>query len=257
METLLNRSPKEKLWFLIMLCSNRPTRRLQLISNIFRRESKPPPPSSLMMRLTEEQEVEEESCCGSTTTPIWKLRLLNLVLFLGSEATGADVKCISSITPGTLLIILAGRFKGKRHSLLVSPDMFLFCNWPFKINDCHVLKVSDVSLDKYDDQYFGKVGEKKNKKGEGESLMEPSPLYFFTSFLFLCVLPSSRVLTYTLQCIRVFEAEREKVSTHREKDDQMAVDGALIKAIEVVSELNTCLCTVFIAQGMEPHKLVF
>ena len=51
--------------------------------------------------------------------------------------------------------------------------MFLFCNWPFKINDCHVLKVSDVSLDKYDDQYFGKVGEKKNKKGEGESLMEP------------------------------------------------------------------------------------
>ncbi|KAL0815977.1 hypothetical protein Bca101_072421 [Brassica carinata] len=79
----------------------------------------------------------------------------------------------SSITPGTLLIILAGRFKGKRHSLLVSPDMFLFCNWPFKINDCHVLKVSDVSLDKYDDQYFGKVGEKKNKKGEGESLMEP------------------------------------------------------------------------------------
>ncbi|KAH0879875.1 hypothetical protein HID58_067269 [Brassica napus] len=96
-----------------MLCSNQPTRRLQLISNIFRREFKPPPPSSLMMRLT------------------------------------------SSITPGTLLIILAGRFKGKR------------------INDCHVLKVSDVSLDKYDDQYFGKVGEKKNKKGEGESLMEP------------------------------------------------------------------------------------
>ncbi|CAN6986206.1 unnamed protein product [Brassica oleracea var. botrytis] len=54
---------------------------------------------------------------------------------------------------------------------------------PEKINDCHVLKVSDVSLDKYDDHYFGK-----------------------------------------------------KVSTHREKDDQMAVDGALIKAIEVVSE---------------------
>ncbi|KAG2271465.1 hypothetical protein Bca52824_066020 [Brassica carinata] len=99
--------------------------------------------------------------------------------------------------------------------------MFLFCNWPFKINDCHVLKVSDVSLDKYDDQYFGKAS------------ISSSPLYFFTSFLFLCVLPSSRVLTYTLQCIRVFEAEREKVSTHREKDDQMAVDGALIKAIEL------------------------
>ncbi|WZZ50119.1 hypothetical protein YC2023_050226 [Brassica napus] len=28
------------------------------------------------------------------------------------------------------------------------------------INDCHKLKVSDVSLDKFDDQYFGKVAEK-------------------------------------------------------------------------------------------------
>ena len=28
--------------------------------------------------------------------------------------------------------------------------------------------VSGVSLEKFDDKYFGKVAEKKNKKGEGE-----------------------------------------------------------------------------------------
>ncbi|WZZ61604.1 hypothetical protein YC2023_061711 [Brassica napus] len=134
--------------------------------------------------------------------------------------------------------------------------MFLFCNWPFKINDCHVLKVSDVSLDKYDDQYFGKVGEKKNKKGEGESLMEPlqSQALPCTSSLLssssACCLPLVSLLIHS----NVSESSRQR---EREKDDQMAVDGALIKAIEVVSELNTCLCTVFIAQGMEPHKLVF
>ncbi|KAH0893964.1 hypothetical protein HID58_056393 [Brassica napus] len=152
---------------------------------------------------------------------------------------------VSSITPGTLLIILAGRFKGKR------------------INDCHVLKVSDVSLDKYDDHYFGKVGERKNKKGEGESLMEPLQsqalpcTYSLLSSSSACCLSLVSLLIHSNVSESSRQREREKVPTHRENDDQMAVDGALIKAIEVVSELNTCLCTVFIAQGMEPHKLVF
>ncbi|KAL0663706.1 hypothetical protein Bca4012_100543 [Brassica carinata] len=65
-----------------------------------------------------------------------------------------------------------------------------------------------------------------------------------------CCLPLVSLLIHS----NVSESSRQR---EREKDDQMAVDGALIKAIEVVSELNTCLCTVFIAQGMEPNKLVF
>ncbi|CAF1932863.1 unnamed protein product [Brassica napus] len=70
-------------------------------------------------------------------------------------------------------------------------------------------------------------------------------------------LEASSVKSCAVSWVGSNRGRRQKVSTHREKDDQMAVDGALIKAIEVVSELNTCLCTVFIAQGMEPHKLVF
>jgi len=74
---------------------------------------------------------------------------------------------------------------------------------------------------------------------------------------------------YTPRSIRVFEAEREAIIFFRkyvtvlmkdiiqllssfsesvytrEKNDQKAVDGALIKAIEVVSELNNCLGTRF------------
>ncbi|CAN6826637.1 unnamed protein product [Brassica oleracea] len=95
-----------------------------------------------------------------------------------------------------------------------------FCNWPFKINDCHKLQVSDVSLDKFDDQYFGKVAEN-------------SPLYFFTCFLFL-------YCAAFLSCPYVYTPRK---CLHKGKNDQKAVDGALIKAIEVVSELNICLGT--------------
>ncbi|KAJ4871811.1 60S ribosomal protein L6-3-like [Raphanus sativus] len=78
----------------------------------------------------------------------------------------------------------------------------------------------------FDDKYFGKVTEKKNKKGEGE----------------------------------FFEAEKEekKVFPQGKKDDQKAVDGALIKAIESVPELKTYLGARFsLKQGMKPHELVF
>ncbi|CAN7014351.1 hypothetical protein Bca4012_031632 [Brassica carinata] len=208
-----------------MICSNRPIRRLQLISNRSRRESKPPPPSPLMTRngrykVDQRKELNYDTNLEASSS-----------LFLGSEATSADLS----------------------------------------INDFHKLKVSDVSLDKFDDQYFGKVAEKKNKKGEGESggavdlslvLLHFFPLPLRVAFL-------SYPYVYTPRSIRVFEAEREAIIFFRkyvtvlmkdiiqllssfsesvytrEKNDQKAVDGALIKAIEVVSELNNCLGTRF------------
>ncbi|KAG2291161.1 hypothetical protein Bca52824_037830 [Brassica carinata] len=90
------------------------------------------------------------------------------------------------------------------------------------------------------------VGERKNKKGEGESLMEPTQVYcfllgfnlklslvlihFFPLPLRVAFLLCPYLYTPMYQSLR--GREREKVSTHRENDDQMAVDGALIKAIE-------------------------
>ncbi|KAH0877782.1 hypothetical protein HID58_065176 [Brassica napus] len=86
--------------------------------------------------------------------------------------------------------------------------------------------ISGVSIEKFDDKYFGKVAEKKTKKGEGE----------------------------------FFEADKEvkKEIPQEKKEDQKTVDAALVKAIEAVPELKTYLGARFsLSQGMKPHELVF
>ncbi|CAH9093477.1 unnamed protein product [Cuscuta epithymum] len=150
-------------------------------------------------------------------------------------------KLRSSITPGTILIILAGRFKGKRVVFLkqLSSGLLLITG-PFKINGVPLRRVnqayvigtstkvdiSGVNVDKIDDKYFGKKAEKKKKKTEGE---------FFES-----------------------EKEEKKGIPQEKKDDQKEVDGALIKAIEAVPDLKTYLGARFsLKDGMKPHLLVF
>ncbi|KAL0701693.1 hypothetical protein Bca4012_057815 [Brassica carinata] len=161
---------------------------------------------------------------------------------LANRRNPKPTKLRSSITPGTVLIILAGRFKGKRVVFLKQlPSGLLLVSGPFKINGVPLRRVnqsyvigtstkvdiSGVSLDKFDDKYFGKVAEKKNNKGEGE---------FFEAGK---------------------EEEKEEIPRGK-KDDQKAVDAALIKAIEAVPELKTYLGARFsLKQGMKPHELVF
>ncbi|CAN8292594.1 unnamed protein product [Cochlearia groenlandica] len=150
-------------------------------------------------------------------------------------------KLKSSITPGTVLIILAGRFKGKRVVFLKQlASGLLLVTGPFKINGVPLRRVnqsyvigtstkvdiSGVSVEKFDDKYFGKVAEKKSKKGEGE----------------------------------FFEADKEekKEFPQEKKEDQKTVDAALIKSIEAVAELKTYLGARFsLKQGMKPHELLF
>ncbi|OWM77214.1 60S ribosomal protein L6-like [Punica granatum] len=150
-------------------------------------------------------------------------------------------KLRASITPGTVLIILAGRFKGKRVVFLKQlPSGLLLITGPFKINGVPLRRVnqsyliatstkvdiSGVNVEKFDDKYFGKKAEKKKKKGEGE----------------------------------FFEAEKEEknVLPQEKKDDQKSVDAPLIKSIEGVPDLKTYLAARFsLKAGMKPHELVF
>ncbi|PIA48538.1 hypothetical protein AQUCO_01400849v1 [Aquilegia coerulea] len=150
-------------------------------------------------------------------------------------------KLRASITPGTVLIILAGRFKGKRVVFLKQlASGLLLVTGPFKINGVPLRRVnqayliatstkvdiSGVNADKFDDKYFAKQAEKKKKKSEGE----------------------------------FFEAEKEEknVLPQEKKDDQKAVDAALLKSIEAVPELKSYLAARFsLKSGMKPHELVF
>jgi len=150
-------------------------------------------------------------------------------------------KLRASITPGAVLIILAGRFKGKRVVFLKQLSSgLLLVTGPFKINGVPLRRVnqsyvigtstkvdiSGVNVEKFDDKYFAKEGEKKKKKGEGE----------------------------------FFEADKEEknVLPHEKKDDQKTVDTPLIKAIEGVTDLKTYLAARFsLKHGMKPHELVF
>lgn len=150
-------------------------------------------------------------------------------------------KLRSSITPGTVLIILAGRFKGKRVVFLkqLSSGLLLITG-PFKINGVPLRRVnqayvigtstkvdiSGVNVDKIDDKYFAKKAVKKKKKTEEE---------FFES-----------------------EKEEKKGLPQEKKDDQKEVDSALIKAVEAVPDLKAYLGARFsLKDGMKPHLLVF
>ncbi|KDP43428.1 hypothetical protein JCGZ_16715 [Jatropha curcas] len=150
-------------------------------------------------------------------------------------------KLRASITPGTVLIILAGRFKGKRVVFLKQLSSgLLLVTGPFKINGVPLRRVNQsyviatstkvdiagVNVDKFDDKYFAKQAEKKKKKGEGE---------FFES-----------------------EKEEQNVLPQEKKDDQKTVDAALIKSIEGVPDLKAYLAARFsLKAGMKPHELVF
>ncbi|CAN6276005.1 unnamed protein product [Urochloa humidicola] len=150
-------------------------------------------------------------------------------------------KLRSSITPGTVLILLAGRFMGKRVVFLKQlKSGLLLVTGPFKVNGVPIRRVnqtyviatstkvdvSGVNVEKFDDSYFAREKKKKAKKTEGE----------------------------------LFETEKEaaKDLPQVKKDDQKSVDAVLIKAIEAVPDLKTYLGARFsLRDGDKPHEMVF
>jgi large subunit ribosomal protein L6e len=150
----------------------------------------------------------------------------------------------SSITPGTVLILLAGRFRGKRVVFLKQlPSGLLLVTGPYKINGVPLrrvnqayviatstkLNVSGVKLDeKFNDAYFRRPKQPKKKKTEKE---------FFAT--------------------ETKETKKKEIAKHR-VDDQKAFDKPLLDLIKKTPFMKAYLNAKFsLTKNQAPHLLKF
>jgi large subunit ribosomal protein L6e len=146
----------------------------------------------------------------------------------------------SSLVPGTVLIILAGRFRGKRVVYLKPlEDNTLLVSGPFKVNGVPLrrvnaryviatstrVNVNNVDVNKYDVAYFAR--EKVAKKGVSEEELFGD------------------------------KAEKKEVKATRVAD-QKDVDKALLAEIKKTPLLKQYLASSFsLKKGDRPHLLKF
>ncbi|KAJ2797779.1 60S ribosomal protein L6 [Coemansia guatemalensis] len=150
-------------------------------------------------------------------------------------------KLRKSITPGTVLIMLAGRFRGKRVVFLKQlKSGLLLVTGPFKLNGVPLRRVnqayviasstkvdiSGVKIDsKFNDEYFKHEKEAKLKGTEEE---------FFGK-----------------------EAQKKEHPAHR-LADQKVVDKDIVAAVAKVPYLASYLGSTFsLTKGQAPHKLKY
>lgn len=145
-----------------------------------------------------------------------------------------------SITPGTILILLAGRFRGKRVVCLKALESgLLLVSGPFKVNGVPLrrvnqayviatstkIDVSGVDVSSINDEYFAKSKDEK-KDGEEEFFLGDAP--------------------------------KPAVVSDQRKADQKKVDDALSKAVGAVPMLEAYLAAQFtLTSSDKPHLMKF
>merc|ERR1711871_84878 len=152
-----------------------------------------------------------------------------------------QTKLRQSITPGTVLILLAGRFRGKRVVFLKQLNSgMLLVTGPYQINGVPLrrvnqayviatktkLDISGVTVDaKLNDDYFKRPKKESKKKSEDE---------FFAS-----------------------EEAKPELSAER-KEDQKKVDSPLLALVKKTEFLKPYLNAKFsLTNGQAPHELIF
>lgn len=149
-------------------------------------------------------------------------------------------KIRASFTPGTVCILLSGRFRGKRVVCLKALESgLLLVTGPYKINGVPLrrvnqayvigtstkIDVSGVDVSGINDAYFARV---TTKSADGEDR-------FFAS-----------------------DAAKPAVVSDERKADQKKVDAAVLKAVEATPLLKNYLGSNFtLGKHDKPHKMVF
>ncbi|KAG7834241.1 hypothetical protein KL943_003537 [Ogataea angusta] len=153
--------------------------------------------------------------------------------------TARAQKLRSSLKPGAVLILLAGRFRGKRVVFLKSlDDNTLLVSGPFKVNGVPLrrvnaryviatstsVEVAGLDLSKYDAAYFNKDKPGKKNKSEKD---------FFG------------------------ESAKKEIRSDRAAD-QKSIDKALISEIKKTPFLKQYLSSTFsLKSGDKPHAMTF
>ncbi|ORX93844.1 hypothetical protein K493DRAFT_262004 [Basidiobolus meristosporus CBS 931.73] len=158
-----------------------------------------------------------------------------------SRKTAKPTKLRASITPGTVLVLLSGRFRGKRVVFLKQlASGLLLVTGPYKVNGVPLRRVnqayvvatstkvdlSNVTIDaKFDDAYFKKEKAPKAKGTEEE---------FFG------------------------EEQKKKVISESRAADQKSVDKEILAAVAQVPHLRSYLNASFtLRKGQAPHAMKF
>ncbi|WLF77601.1 60S ribosomal protein L6 [Lodderomyces elongisporus] len=157
-----------------------------------------------------------------------------------SRKTSRPQKLRASLVPGTVLILLAGRFRGKRVVYLKNlEDNTLLVSGPFKVNGVPLRRVNaryviatstkvnieGVDVSKFNVEYFAREQKPKSKKSEAEFFNEA---------------PAKK------------EIKGERVA------DQKSVDAALLSEIKKTPLLKQYLAASFsLKSGDRPHLLKF
>ncbi|KAI0053004.1 60S ribosomal protein L6 [Auriscalpium vulgare] len=152
-------------------------------------------------------------------------------------------KLRSTITPGSILILLAGRFRGKRVVFLKQLESgLLLVTGPFKVNGVPLRRVNqayviatsttvdlgDYKVDaKFSDAYFSKPASKGSKSAEEEFFTDGKP--------------------------------KEKEAFPESKSaDQKEIDKAIIASLKKTEHLAKYLKASWgLSKGEYPHQLVF
>ncbi|KAI0796718.1 ribosomal protein L6e-domain-containing protein [Abortiporus biennis] len=159
-----------------------------------------------------------------------------------SRKSPKPAKLRSSITPGTVLILLAGRFRGKRVVFLKQLESgLLLVTGPFKVNGVPLRRVNQAYViatstkvdlgefkvdEKINDAYFVKPSAKGPRSAEAEFFSEGKP--------------------------------KKEAFPESKSADQKAVDSAVLAAIKKTEYLSKYLKASWgLSKGQFPHQLTF